>query len=144
MNFSQDSDDEEHYEDLPAPDESEANDTTSSESSESEDEQKRAKSNKSSWVHKNLKNSGEWEYIYIYISNTCTIFPCYHSCVTIWMWKLFDLFLGFTKTPEYDPHHRNPLYCRADSECFWELQKLSQHFHPTVSLFASNLLKVIY
>ncbi|XP_056021868.1 CCAAT/enhancer-binding protein zeta-like [Ostrea edulis] len=101
----EDSDDEEHYEDLPAPDESEANDTTSSESSESEDEQKRAKSNKSSWVHKNLINS------------------------------------GFTKTPEYDPHHRNPLYCRADSECFWELQKLSQHFHPTVSLFASNLLK---
>ncbi|XP_061172895.1 CCAAT/enhancer-binding protein zeta-like [Saccostrea echinata] len=102
----EDSDDEEHYEDLPAPDESEADDTSSSESSDSEDEQKGAKSKvKSSWVHKNLKNS------------------------------------GFTKAAEYDPQHRNPLYCRADSECVWELQKLSQHFHPTVSLFASNLLK---
>lgn len=49
---------------------------------------------------------------------------------------------GFTKTSDYDPQHRNPLYCRADAECIWELQKLSQHFHPTVSLFASNLLKV--
>lgn len=49
---------------------------------------------------------------------------------------------GFTKTSDYDPQHRNPLYCRADAECVWELQKLSQHFHPTVSLFASNLLKV--
>eukprot|EP00105_Crassostrea_gigas_P005739 XP_011419440.1 PREDICTED: CCAAT/enhancer-binding protein zeta [Crassostrea gigas] len=102
----EDSDDEEHYEDLPAPDDGEAVEQSSSESSDSEDEGKGANpKSKSSWVHKNLKNS------------------------------------GFTKTSDYDPQHRNPLYCRADAECIWELQKLSQHFHPTVSLFASNLLK---
>ncbi|XP_078314561.1 CCAAT/enhancer-binding protein zeta-like isoform X2 [Crassostrea virginica] len=104
--IEEDSDDEEHYEDLPAPDETDEGEKSSSESSDSEDDRKGNKQKiKSSWVHKNLKNS------------------------------------GFTKSPEYDPQHRNPLYCRADAECIWELEKLSQHFHPTVSLFASNLLK---
>ena len=42
----------------------------------------------------------------------------------------------------YDAHHRNPLHCGADSECVWELQRLTQHYHPSVVLFASSLLKV--
>ncbi|CAC5378332.1 MAK21 [Mytilus coruscus] len=45
------------------------------------------------------------------------------------------------KTSHYDPHHRNPLYCNAENECIWELKQLKNHFHPTVSLFASNLIK---
>jgi hypothetical protein len=85
MNFVQDSDDEEHYEDLPAPEESDSEElppreesddkkelpasdhgnvddtSSSSESSDSEDDEKRAKAKKSSWVHRNLKNSGGWE-----------------------------------------------------------------------------------
>ncbi|GAB1597894.1 CCAAT/enhancer-binding protein zeta-like [Argonauta hians] len=40
----------------------------------------------------------------------------------------------------YSPHHRNPLYCQAETTLFWELSLLSSHFHPTVSLYASTLL----
>ena len=59
--FIKDSDDEEHYEDLPAPDETDEGEKSSSESSDSEDDQKGNKQKiKSSWVHKNLKNSGKW------------------------------------------------------------------------------------
>jgi hypothetical protein len=43
----------------------------------------------------------------------------------------------------YDPHHRNPMYCRAEQECIWELKKMAAHFHPTVALFANNIVKVI-
>ncbi|XP_064621873.1 CCAAT/enhancer-binding protein zeta-like [Lineus longissimus] len=41
----------------------------------------------------------------------------------------------------YDPYHRNPLYCRAEQECIWELKKMATHFHPSVALFAGNILK---
>ncbi|KAK2192448.1 hypothetical protein NP493_31g05000 [Ridgeia piscesae] len=44
-------------------------------------------------------------------------------------------------TGAYDPLHRNPLYCNADRECVLELRKLTQHYHPSVSLFAHSLLK---
>ena len=40
----------------------------------------------------------------------------------------------------YVPSHRNPLYCRAETTPLWELQRLSFHYHPTVSLYASTLL----
>lgn len=49
-----------------------------------------------------------------------------------------------TKACHYDPNHRNPLYCNADNECIWELKQLVNHFHPTVSLFASKLVKVMW
>jgi hypothetical protein len=49
-----------------------------------------------------------------------------------------------TKASHYDPNHRNPLYCNADNECIWELKQLVNHFHPTVSLFASKLVKVMW
>jgi len=40
----------------------------------------------------------------------------------------------------YDPHHRNPLYCHADTECAWELLCFVNHYHPSVALFARMLL----
>ncbi|VDI28213.1 ribosome biogenesis protein MAK21 [Mytilus galloprovincialis] len=45
------------------------------------------------------------------------------------------------KSSHYDPQHRNPLYCNAENECIWELKQLKNHFHPTVSLFATKLVK---
>ena len=42
----------------------------------------------------------------------------------------------------YDPLHRNPVYCRAEKACVWELRKLQHHYHPSVGLFASTVLKV--
>ncbi|XP_029351916.1 CCAAT/enhancer-binding protein zeta isoform X2 [Echeneis naucrates] len=41
----------------------------------------------------------------------------------------------------YDPLHRNPLFCGADRSALWELQRLAQHFHPSVSLFAKTILQ---
>ncbi|XP_060074659.1 CCAAT/enhancer-binding protein zeta-like [Ylistrum balloti] len=41
----------------------------------------------------------------------------------------------------YDPFVRNPLHCRAEQECMWELEKLAAHFHPSIALFAQTLLK---
>ncbi|XP_073249023.1 CCAAT/enhancer-binding protein zeta-like [Porites lutea] len=41
----------------------------------------------------------------------------------------------------YNPNHRNPLYSGAESSCSWELNRLSRHYHPTVCLFASTLMK---
>ena len=40
----------------------------------------------------------------------------------------------------YDPTARNPLYSGADKCDYWELQNLSQHFHPSAALFAQNIL----
>merc|ERR1719447_1564048 len=40
----------------------------------------------------------------------------------------------------YDPGCRNPLYSGAERSALWELQCLSQQFHPSVALFAQNLL----
>ncbi|KAJ7342066.1 hypothetical protein JRQ81_008599 [Phrynocephalus forsythii] len=44
----------------------------------------------------------------------------------------------------YDPLHRNPSYCGADRTSFWELKKLSEHFHPSVALFARTILEGNY
>ncbi|XP_060722252.1 CCAAT/enhancer-binding protein zeta [Tachysurus vachellii] len=41
----------------------------------------------------------------------------------------------------YDPMHRNPLYCGANHSTLWELQKLADHFHPSVALFAKTILQ---
>ena len=54
------------------------------------------------------------------------------------------VFTGSKHSSGYDPQHRNPLYCHAEQECVWELQKLASHYHPTVSLFANRLLKVCH
>ncbi|EJW85751.1 CBF/Mak21 family protein [Wuchereria bancrofti] len=43
----------------------------------------------------------------------------------------------------YDPMVRNPLFCRADKSIATELILLSMHYHPSVAVFASNLLNGI-
>ncbi|XP_041815058.1 CCAAT/enhancer-binding protein zeta [Chelmon rostratus] len=48
---------------------------------------------------------------------------------------------GGKSLQSYDPLHRNPLFCGADHTTLWELQRLSLHFHPSVSLFAKTLLQ---
>jgi len=42
---------------------------------------------------------------------------------------------------EYNPNHRNPMYAQADVSCTWELGRLVNHYHPSVSLFAQTLLQ---
>lgn len=42
----------------------------------------------------------------------------------------------------YDPMVRNPLFSRADKSIAAELTLLSMHYHPSVAVFASNLLNV--
>ncbi|KAI9011722.1 CBF/Mak21 family-domain-containing protein [Hyaloraphidium curvatum] len=42
----------------------------------------------------------------------------------------------------YDPFKREPLHCHADRTCFWELNALADHFHPTVRLYARMLLSL--
>ncbi|NXN16190.1 CEBPZ protein, partial [Indicator maculatus] len=41
----------------------------------------------------------------------------------------------------YDPMHRSPVYCGAENTSLWELKKLSEHFHPSVALFAKTILE---
>ncbi|KAM3861127.1 CCAAT/enhancer-binding protein zeta [Diretmus argenteus] len=48
---------------------------------------------------------------------------------------------GGKSLQRYDPLHRNPLFCGADLTTLWELQQLSLHFHPSVSLFAKTILQ---
>ncbi|KAJ9588204.1 hypothetical protein L9F63_018425, partial [Diploptera punctata] len=50
---------------------------------------------------------------------------------------------GYTKKKivfTYDPMQRNPLFAGGEFCCFTELINLSQHFHPTVALFANKIL----
>jgi len=44
-------------------------------------------------------------------------------------------------TYQYDLYKRNPLFCGADYTCLHELVFLRNHCHPTVALFAENLLQ---
>uniref|UniRef100_A0A096LRA9 CCAAT enhancer binding protein zeta n=1 Tax=Poecilia formosa TaxID=48698 RepID=A0A096LRA9_POEFO len=48
---------------------------------------------------------------------------------------------GGRSSQNYDPVHRNPLFCGADRSPLWELHRLSLHFHPSVSLFARTVLQ---
>lgn len=43
---------------------------------------------------------------------------------------------------EYNGYVMNPLKANASVSCLWELELLSHHFHPSVALFASNLLDI--
>ena len=52
------------------------------------------------------------------------------------------LFSDKSASSDYDPYHRNPQFCHAENSCIWELEMLAEHFHPTVSLFAKQILKV--
>jgi hypothetical protein len=42
---------------------------------------------------------------------------------------------------EYDPNARNPCYSGAELSFSYELMALSNHFHPSVALFAQTLTK---
>ena len=42
----------------------------------------------------------------------------------------------------YNPLKENPLRSNADNSCAWELLLLAEHNHPTVSLFAKQLLEL--
>lgn len=42
---------------------------------------------------------------------------------------------------QYDPLKRNPLYAGGDLCAYQELLQLKNHFHPSVALFAENILK---
>ncbi|KAM4712899.1 LOW QUALITY PROTEIN: CCAAT/enhancer-binding protein zeta [Anableps anableps] len=48
---------------------------------------------------------------------------------------------GGRSSQNYDPLHRNPLFCGADRSSLWELHRLALHFHPSVSLFARTILQ---
>ncbi|KAM8945564.1 CCAAT/enhancer-binding protein zeta [Pelodytes ibericus] len=48
---------------------------------------------------------------------------------------------GLNNSNNYDPSNRNPLFCGADNTSLWELKKLSEHFHPSVALFAKTILE---
>lgn len=37
---------------------------------------------------------------------------------------------------------RNPLYCRAEDSCLWELARLGSHYHPSVQVFAKKITEV--
>lgn len=40
----------------------------------------------------------------------------------------------------YDPRKRDPLHANASGTCLWDMLPLTQHYHPTISLYASRLL----
>nr|XP_058965754.1 CCAAT/enhancer-binding protein zeta-like [Pocillopora verrucosa] len=48
---------------------------------------------------------------------------------------------GAQKSQTYKPSQRNPLYSGAENSCLWELNRLSRHYHPSVSHFAHTLMK---
>uniref|UniRef100_A0A8D8TM19 CCAAT/enhancer-binding protein zeta n=1 Tax=Cacopsylla melanoneura TaxID=428564 RepID=A0A8D8TM19_9HEMI len=45
-----------------------------------------------------------------------------------------------TRSDRFEPLHRNPAFANGDKAVFTELEALTHHFHPTVTLFASNIL----
>jgi len=45
------------------------------------------------------------------------------------------------KANPYDPIKREPKYANAEGEPLFELVHLARHCHPTVALWASDLLK---
>lgn len=59
-------------------------------------------------------------------------------------WVHFDNLKGGKQLNTYDPFSRNPLYCGAENTSLWELKKLSEHFHPSVALFAKTILQGNY
>lgn len=49
-----------------------------------------------------------------------------------------------TNNTDFNPLVRNPSYAGAKYAAYTELLLLQNHFHPTVSMFASNILKGEY
>ena len=42
----------------------------------------------------------------------------------------------------YQIASRNPLYCKAETSCLWELAQLELHYHPSVQAFSRKLAGV--
>ncbi|XP_006839426.1 PREDICTED: CCAAT/enhancer-binding protein zeta [Chrysochloris asiatica] len=59
-------------------------------------------------------------------------------------WVHFNNLKGGKQVNTYDPFSRNPLFCGAEHTSLWELKKLSEHFHPSVALFAKTILQGNY
>lgn len=53
---------------------------------------------------------------------------------------LQKLLLGGKLENAYDPRQRDPKFAKADTTSLWELSLVSNHFHPTVALYANNIL----
>ena len=49
---------------------------------------------------------------------------------------------GAQKSQTYKPSKRNSPYSGAENSCLRELNRLSRHYHPSVSHFAHTLMKV--
>ena len=45
------------------------------------------------------------------------------------------------RSTAYDALKRDPLYSNAAKSCLWELIVFTNHFHPTVALYAQTLVK---
>ncbi|XP_070590202.1 CCAAT/enhancer-binding protein zeta [Erythrolamprus reginae] len=67
-----------------------------------------------------------------------------HNQASAASWIHHQNLAGGKGTGCYDPLSRNPSYCEADRTSFWELKKLSEHFHPSVALFAKRILEGNY
>ncbi|KAF2266795.1 CBF-domain-containing protein [Lojkania enalia] len=46
-----------------------------------------------------------------------------------------------SKNPHYDPRKRDPDHAHADLSCLWELLPLQAHYHPSVHVLASKILR---
>uniref|UniRef100_A0A183HHK4 CBF domain-containing protein n=1 Tax=Onchocerca flexuosa TaxID=387005 RepID=A0A183HHK4_9BILA len=98
-------------------------------------------------VYHDYDSTIETEYTVIPVTSTLEsnkevdngVRPC--EKVSGWMHKN-NIVLRDNAT-SYDPMVRNPLFARADKSIAAELTLLSMHYHPSVAVFASNLLNRI-
>jgi len=54
--------------------------------------------------------------------------------------ELRSLWSVSSQSSEYDPRKRDPLFANAETSSLLELSQLLDHYHPTVQLYANNLL----
>lgn len=52
-----------------------------------------------------------------------------------------DISTSLVRRSKYDPRKRDPVHADAATTSLWELPTLTQHYHPSVSLFAVRLLE---
>ena len=54
--------------------------------------------------------------------------------------ELRSLWAKSSQPSQYDGRKRDPLYANAEAASLWELSPLLSHYHPTVQVYAKNLL----
>ncbi|CAI5758639.1 unnamed protein product [Candida verbasci] len=47
---------------------------------------------------------------------------------------------GIKQDKEYDPRKRDPKYANADKSSLWEINQFLNHYHPTISIYATSFL----